>query len=57
MESNGYREYMGAGIERYTGPWGWRWQAFLGFGEGWVYADTLAGIKELIRHKRGIVRY
>ena len=55
-----YREYMGVGIEPYTGRAsyaGWKWQAFLGFGKGWAYAETLAGIKELIRQSRGIITY
>lgn len=48
--------YMGVHIERYTGrtPY-WRWQAFLGYGQGWAYGDTLAGIKSLIRESKGII--
>ena len=46
------REYMGRLLERDSSP-GYRlpWSAYTG--ETFLYADTLAGLKELIRHAKG----
>lgn len=46
-----HRWYKGAMISPYSGraPYGWRWEAHVE-GSGFVYAATLAGVKELIRN-------
>lgn len=48
------REYMGCLLERDSSP-GYRmpWSAYTG--ETFLYADTLAGLKELVRKAKGKV--
>ena len=47
------REYKGYTIypcEPGSRAWlnGWKWEAWLGYGSGSAYSDTLAGIKTLV---------